>query len=129
MARRLRRAPAASSGSGSGSGSDDARRAGTATDDSAFEAEIRRVVSMLAPGEVVSYGDVAHDAGRPRAARAVGAFLAQGDGDLPWWRVVYSDGRLPPVNPQVQAARLRDEDVVVRNRRVIESPSGRFSAH
>ena len=30
------------------------------------------MVAMLAPGEVVSYGDIAHDAGRPGAARAAG---------------------------------------------------------
>lgn len=101
----------------------------SAGDDTQFEAEIRRVVSFLAPGEVVSYGDVAHDAGRPRAARAVGAFLSQGEQGLPWWRVVYSDGRLPPANPKVQTERLREEDVVVRNRRVIESPLGRFGIH
>ena len=35
--------------------------------------DITAVIASLAPGEVVSYGDVAHDAGRPGAARAVGA--------------------------------------------------------
>jgi len=91
-----------------------------------FEAELERVVAMLAEGEVVSYGDIAHDAGRPGAARAAGSFMAHAGGDLPWWRVVYGDGRLPPVNEAEQTARLRAEGVVVRNGRVIESPYGRF---
>jgi methylated-DNA-protein-cysteine methyltransferase-like protein len=91
-----------------------------------FEAELRRVVAMLAPGEVVSYGDIAHDAGRPRAARAAGAFMAHSGGDLPWWRVVYGDGRLPSVDATRQAELLRAEGVVVLAGRVIESSSGRF---
>jgi methylated-DNA-protein-cysteine methyltransferase-like protein len=95
-------------------------------DRSAFEAELERVVATLAPGEVVSYGDIAHDAGRPGAHRAAGAFMAHSGGGLPWWRVVYSDGRLPPVNETEQAQRLRAEGVVVRNGRVVESPAGRF---
>ncbi len=93
---------------------------------SEFETELERVVAMLAPGEVVSYGDIAHDAGRPGAARAAGSFMAHSGGGLPWWRVVYGDGRLPPVNEAEQSARLRAEGVLVRKGRVIESPAGRF---
>lgn len=95
--------------------------------DESFEAEVHRVVSFLAPGEVVSYSDVAHDAGRPGAARAVGMVMARSGGELPWWRVVYSDGRIPPPNPTEQVERLRAEDVIVRDGRVVESPAGRFS--
>ena len=57
------------------------------------------MIASLAPGEVVSYGDVAHDAGRPGAARAVGALLASTDVELPWWRVVRGDGRIVTDNP------------------------------
>ena len=62
------------------------------------------MIASLAPGEVVSYGDVAHDAGRPGAARAVGALLASTDVELPWWRVVRGDGRIVTGKP---AARRR----------------------
>ena len=59
-----------------------------------LERRIVAVLVALGEGEVVSYGDVAHDAGFPGRARAVGSLLAATDLDLPWWRVVRSDGRL-----------------------------------
>ena len=62
------------------------------------------MIAALEPGEVVSYGDIAHDAGHPGAARAVGALLGTTDVDLPWWRVVRSDGRLVTADPARQAA-------------------------
>jgi methylated-DNA-protein-cysteine methyltransferase-like protein len=88
--------------------------------------EILAIIESLAPGEVVSYGDVAHDAGHPGAARAVGALLASTDVDVPWWRVVRSDGRLVTQNPARQARLLRAEGVTVTADRVTTSPSGRF---
>jgi methylated-DNA-protein-cysteine methyltransferase related protein len=89
--------------------------------------EITAVIALLAPGEVVSYGDVAHDAGRPGAARAVGALLASTDVDVPWWRVVRADGRIVTGKPGRQASLLRAEGVVVRNGRVVRAPIGRFA--
>jgi methylated-DNA-protein-cysteine methyltransferase related protein len=89
--------------------------------------DITAVIASLAPGEVVSYGDVAHDAGRPGAARAVGALLASTDVELPWWRVVRGDGRIVTGNPARQAALLRAEGVVVSHGRVVAAPVGRFA--
>ncbi len=89
--------------------------------------EITAVIGSLAPGEVVSYGDVAHDAGRPGAARAVGALLASTDVELPWWRVVRADGRIVTHKAARQAALLRAEGVVVRDGRVVGAPVGRFA--
>jgi methylated-DNA-protein-cysteine methyltransferase-like protein len=94
---------------------------------SELAADITAVIASLAPGEVVSYGDIAHDAGRPGAARAVGALLASTDVDLPWWRVVRGDGRIVTGHPARQAALLRAEGVVVRNGRVVAAPVGRFA--
>jgi len=88
--------------------------------------EIAAVIAALEPGEVVSYGDVAHDAGHPRAARRVGALLATTDLDLPWWRVVRSDGRIATHKTSRQAELLRAEGVTVRNGRVVDAPVGRF---
>lgn len=97
----------------------------------ALAQEIVAVISSLAPGEVVSYGDVAHDAGRPGAARAVGALLSATDVDLPWWRVVRGDGRIVTADPDRQARRLRREGVTVTRTdvgmRVTDAPSGRFA--
>ena len=89
--------------------------------------EITAVIASLARGEVVSYGDVAHDAGRPGAARAVGALLSNTGVDLPWWRVVRADGRIVTAKASRQAALLRAEGVVVRDGRVVAAPVGRFA--
>jgi methylated-DNA-protein-cysteine methyltransferase-like protein len=82
-----------------------------------FRARVVAVIASLGVGEVVSYGDVAGQAGFPGAARAVGSVLATSDG-LPWWRVVMSDGRLAPGKEREQGRRLRAEGVSVRGGRV-----------
>jgi methylated-DNA-protein-cysteine methyltransferase-like protein len=82
-----------------------------------FRSRVVEVLRRLEPGEVVTYGEVAAQAGYPGAARAVGHVLARGDG-LPWWRVVNSTGRLVPGHEREQARLLRDEGVRVRNGRV-----------
>ena len=84
------------------------------------------VIVALGEGEVVSYGDVAEDAGFPGRARFVGHLLATTPEELPWWRVVNSQGRLVPGHERRQAALLRSEGVVVRAGFVKSSPSGRF---
>jgi methylated-DNA-protein-cysteine methyltransferase-like protein len=78
-----------------------------------FEEAIVEVLGSVGRGEVVTYGEVALEAGRPGAARAVGAFLAGSGGTVCWWRVVTSTGRLVPGNEVEQAERLRAEGVVV----------------
>jgi methylated-DNA-protein-cysteine methyltransferase-like protein len=84
-----------------------------------FRERVIAVLGSLKPGEVVSYGDVATEAGFPGAARAVGALLASDASDgLPWWRVVTSSGRLVPGHEEVHARRLRKEGVDVVNGRV-----------
>jgi methylated-DNA-protein-cysteine methyltransferase-like protein len=83
-----------------------------------FQARVVALVEALAPGDVVTYGELALEAGRPGAARAVGNIMATVHG-LPWWRVVHADGRLVPANEKEQARRLRSEGVLVRNSRVV----------
>ena len=75
-----------------------------------FEDRVIAVLKALVPGEVVTYGEVAEEAGFPKAARAVGNILAKTDG-LPWWRVVTSTGRLVPGHEREQSRRLRSEGV------------------
>jgi alkylated DNA nucleotide flippase Atl1 len=65
------------------------------------------------PGEVVTYGEVAREAGFEGAARAVGTLLAREGSDLPWWRVVTTTGRLVPGSEVEHAARLRADGVEV----------------
>ena len=87
---------------------------------------ILAVIRSLRPGEVVSYGDIAADAGFPRQSRLVGRILALADEELPWWRVVNSVGRLVPGSEGEQAALLRSEGVDCAGGRVKAARYGRF---
>ena len=79
-----------------------------------FSERVADVVRAIAPGDVVTYGEVAALAGKPGAARGVGAVLAgSGDRGLPWWRVVAANGRLVPGHEREHARRLRAEGVTV----------------
>jgi len=86
--------------------------------DASFDDAVTMVLHQLGPGEVVTYGEIAAQAGFPGAARAVGNLLARIDG-LPWWRVVTSTGRLVPGQERRQADLLRGEGVMVRSGRVV----------
>jgi methylated-DNA-protein-cysteine methyltransferase-like protein len=93
------------------------------------EQRILDVIRSVGAGEVVTYGDIADDAGYPKQSRLVGRLLSLNDDpDLPWWRVVNSVGRLVPGHEKEQAARLRGEGVTVRNGKVRRAPAGRFSS-
>lgn len=83
-----------------------------------FQARVAEVLQRLAPGDVVTYGEVAAEAGYPGAARAVGRILAASHGEYAWWRVVASGGRLVPGAEREQARRLRAEGVRVEGSRV-----------
>jgi methylated-DNA-protein-cysteine methyltransferase related protein len=83
-----------------------------------FAERAEEVIRGLRTGEVVTYGEVAADAGRPGAARAVGHLLATRPADLPWWRVVTANGRLVPGHEAEHARRLAAEGVVVEGGRV-----------
>lgn len=86
-----------------------------------FEEAVAGVLASLRPGDVVTYGEVASEAGWPGAARAVGGFLAaRGDG-YPWWRVVTATGRLVPGSERAQASKLRAEGIEVRDGRVVRA--------
>jgi methylated-DNA-protein-cysteine methyltransferase-like protein len=88
----------------------------------AFRRAVVGVLARLQPGDVVTYGEVATEAGYPGRARAVGHILAQDDDDHPWWRVVTSTGRLVPGHEAEHAKRLRAEGVTVRDGRVQRAP-------
>jgi len=57
---------------------------------------ILRVISSIPAGKVMSYGQVAKAAGITNGARqVVRALHSQSRShDLPWWRVIRSDGRI-----------------------------------
>jgi methylated-DNA-protein-cysteine methyltransferase-like protein len=78
-----------------------------------FETSVIAVLEGLAPGDVITYGEVATEAGFPGAARAVGNFLRRTTIPVPWWRVVASGGRLSPYGRHEQTRLLAAEGVEV----------------
>lgn len=84
-----------------------------------FEDAVARVLRGLRAGDVVTYGEVAEEAGYPGAARAVGRFLADNGDGYPWWRVVTTTGRLVPGHERTHARHLRKEGVKVGANRVV----------
>ncbi len=86
------------------------------------------MIRSLREGEVVTYGEIADDAGFPKMSRLVGRLLAQsGDSDLAWWRVVNSAGRLVPGHEREQVELLTAEGVTCVNGRVVRARYGRFN--
>lgn len=86
-----------------------------------FYQQVYAVVRRIPAGQVTSYGRIARMLGAPNAARAVGyalrALKDEPQTDVPWQRVINSQGRITIVNrehdAQEQAARLRAEGVEV----------------
>lgn len=83
-----------------------------------FESSVLAVLRRLGMGEVVTYGEVAEEAGFPGAARAVGNILRTCDDDIPWWRVVGAGGYLKAGETSRQAEKLRSEGVLVERQRI-----------
>jgi methylated-DNA-protein-cysteine methyltransferase-like protein len=86
-----------------------------------FEPAVVAVLRSIPPGDVLTYGEVAAEAGHPGAARAVGRLLRTTDADVPWWRVVGAGGRLVTPDPRRQAVLLRAEGWSIRDRRLVSS--------
>ena len=91
-----------------------------------FTDAVVAVIESIPAGEVMTYGEVAAEAGYPSSARAVGTLLARSDGELPWWRVVNAAGRLVPGHEREHARRLQAEGVAVdrARRRVVMALRG-----
>lgn len=89
-----------------------------------FEADVLAMIASLQPGEIVTYGEVAAEVGKPGAARAVGSTLRRHGDGVPWWRVVAANGRLIPGGEKRHTARLKAEGVAVKNGRVVMGGRG-----
>ncbi|WOB49870.1 MGMT family protein [Xanthomonas hydrangeae] len=84
---------------------------------------ILEVIRAIPSGQIAGYGEVALRAGLPGRARLVARVLSGNDDpQLPWHRVLRSDGRIasPEGSPgyQEQCQRLRAEGVAVEQGRV-----------
>jgi methylated-DNA-protein-cysteine methyltransferase related protein len=69
-------------------------------------------VRRVPPGYVTTYGDLS-----PGAPRHAGRVLSQMPPDVPWWRVVRSDGSWP--KGAEQRAHLLEENVPLHGQRVV----------
>lgn len=97
-----------------------------------FYEQVYAVARRIPSGQVTSYGRIAAMLGAPNAARAVGYALRalkdrQDDptyADVPWQRIVNSQGRISIVNrefgAQLQAELLRSEGVNVSDELYID---------
>lgn len=83
-----------------------------------FQHAVVAVVSDLAAGQLLTYDEVATEAGHPGAAQAVANVLRRVPG-LPWWRVVPGDGRLYRTHAPTQRPLLEAEGVDVGDDRRI----------
>lgn len=84
-----------------------------------FESDVLDCIGSLQPGDIVTYGEVAAEVGKPGAARAVGSTLRRYGSNVPWWRVVAANGRLVPGGEVRQTKLLKAEGIAVRNGKVV----------
>lgn len=81
--------------------------------------ELWTLVKRIPPGRVASYGKLGRALPNPVSGLIVGKWMARAPGDVPWWRVVASEGTLPvhrrdPGLAAAQAACLRREGTPFR---------------
>ena len=84
---------------------------------STFKANVQAIVTQIPKGRVMTYKEVAAEAGNPQASRAVANIMAANyDPDIPCHRVIRSDGTLGGYNRGgigVKAKILAAEGVVL----------------
>ncbi|MCY4656253.1 MAG: MGMT family protein [Gammaproteobacteria bacterium] len=95
------------------------------TQDSQDDRNDRRIavlvaVSHVPHGKVATYGQIAEMAGLPGRSRFVGSVLAHATEDVPWHRIIRSDGRIAERSSgkDLQINRLRQEGIRVIEERV-----------
>jgi methylated-DNA-protein-cysteine methyltransferase-like protein len=82
-----------------------------------WQKKVERTVRAIPKGKTAGYALVATMAGRPGGARAVVRAL-HALTDVPWWRVVRSDGTVAEAVQVEQSRALKKEGVVVVNGKV-----------
>jgi alkylated DNA nucleotide flippase Atl1 len=87
-----------------------------------FQRAVVRAVRAMAAGELATYAELAEEIGRPGSAQAVANVLRCAP-DLPWWRVLPSDGRLYCTHAPTQGPLLVAEGHRVDERRRVH-PAG-----
>lgn len=86
-----------------------------------FQQRVVDAAHRLGEGDLVTYADIAGEIGRPGAAQAVANVLRHAP-DVPWWRVVPSDGRLYRTHEAAQRPLLeREGHQIDADRRIVDS--------
>jgi methylated-DNA-[protein]-cysteine S-methyltransferase len=97
--------------------------------ESAFTRRVLSIVRRVPVGRVITYGDVARLAGKPRAARAVGNIMRAGaHPGVPYHRVVAATGLLGGFggNIALKRALLTAEGLTVTRTRVTQFATVRW---
>ena len=91
-----------------------------------FFEDVYRVVSMIPPGRVMTYGQIAAYLGNPRAARTVGWALSSlpSGMDVPWHRVINSQGR---ISGAPEGYRAHEQRTLLEEEGVVFDETGRIS--
>jgi len=90
-----------------------------------IDQRIWQVITLIPPGKVTTYGEVARQAGMPGAARRVGRALRglPAETRIPWHRVINAQGRISlPAGSAArsrQIKRLKEEGVEFRQNGVV----------
>jgi methylated-DNA-protein-cysteine methyltransferase related protein len=79
--------------------------------DEQLHEKVREVIAGIPAGSVASYGDIA-DLAKAPSPRLVGRILAEDGHDLPWHRVLRTDGTPAPHLRDEQFQLLRAEGVL-----------------
>lgn len=92
-----------------------------------FKNKVIEAVSLIPPGKVASYGQVALYIGTPRAARQVGWILREsGEREgVPWWRVINQKGAISikgnlTADRELQKKLLEAEGVAVSDEFIVD---------
>lgn len=78
-----------------------------------FDELVLDTVARIPPGRVMSYSDVADYLG-VGGPRHVGRVMSRTEADVPWWRVIHSDGSPPPGKERECLDQLRAEATPMR---------------
>lgn len=78
--------------------------------------DVRAVVTAIPAGSVATYGRLGEKVGA--GPRQVGRAMGLLGDDVPWWRVVYADGRPATCHGGTALARLAAEGIPIRGTRV-----------
>src|SRR5690242_17817093 len=92
--------------------------------DNAFKEQIYKLVAQIPEGRLMTYGQLAALAGKPRGAWEVGQIAHFGPEDLPWHRVVNKQGGLasgwPGGGREAHKALLEAEGIKVTPEYVVD---------